>query len=237
MFSMLVDRLRQCWHLILPSCCLWCSLPVQQHNRQLCLACQHALPTLPYDLCHYNLLWLPQVAKGLPKAPFEYLLSVAYYQQPYQHWIQQWKFQANHAAGELLQQQFAQLLLPLLSSKATLPQAILYVPMHPARQRQRGFNQAQILAHVAASTLQLPLLMRLKRVQQNHAQVGLSRQQRRRNLRQAFAVLDGPALPSHIALVDDVVTTGATAGALCRLLRKHGVTTISLWTLAVALRD
>ncbi|OEY70866.1 amidophosphoribosyltransferase [Rheinheimera salexigens] len=233
----IIPSLRHYWHLLLPSCCLWCSLPVQHAQQQLCTCCQQALPSLPYPLCHYNLLWLPVVSKSIKKPLFQQLLALSYYHHPYQHWIQQWKFFANHAAGELLQQQFISLLSRYAKHTIALPQAILYVPMHPSRQRKRGFNQAEILAKAAAKQLKLPLLNVLQRQHKNPAQVGLNRKQRQRNLKQAFSLQTTAALPSHVALIDDVITTGATANELCRLLKRNGVSHISLWTLAVTVLD
>ncbi|GAB2927897.1 hypothetical protein GCM10027181_28540 [Rheinheimera gaetbuli] len=191
------------------------------------------MPQLPYSLCHYNLLWLPQVAQGLKKPRFDQLLSVSLYQQPYRHWLQSWKFSNDEAAGELLQQQFSALLAQYHSAGQRLPDAIVYVPMHPSRQRKRGYNQAQLLAQTAASQLQLPLLHILQKSRRLPPQVGLSRKQRQRNLRQSFTLKSYSNLPLHLALVDDVVTTGATANEVCRLLRRHGVRQISLWTVAV----
>lgn len=228
-----IRLLQQGWHLLMPSSCLWCSLPVQSATSQLCTACQQALPQLPYSLCHYNLLWLPQVAQGLKKPRFDQLLSVSLYQQPYRHWLQRWKFSTDEAAGELLAQQFATLLAQYHSVAQHLPDAIVYVPMHPARQRKRGYNQAQLLAQAAARQLQLPLLHILQKNRRLPPQVGLSRKQRQRNLRQSFSLSPDISLPPHLALVDDVVTTGATANEVCRLLRRHGVRQISLWTVAV----
>lgn len=237
MLAKIIYRLRHCWHLVLPSPCLWCALPLHHAQQQLCASCQQALPSLPYQLCHYNLLWLPVVNKNIKQPLFQQLLALAFYQQPYQYWIQQWKFFANHAAGELLQQQFLKLLSAYARQASRLPQAILYVPMHPSRQRQRGFNQAEILADTAAKALNLPILKVLKRQQKNPAQVGLNRKQRQHNLKQAFSIQSDVTLPTEVVLIDDVVTTGATVNELCRLLKRNGVRHISIWTLAVTVLD
>jgi ComF family protein len=226
---------RQLWHVLLPTPCQWCSLPVQRYDRQLCTACQLALPKLPYSLCHYNLLNLPQIARGLTKPGFNALVSVCYYQQPHRHWLQRWKFAQDYAAGELLQQQFTALLRQYQQQALPLPDAIVYVPMHPSKLRKRGFNPAQLLAQAAARQLGVTLLPVLQRPQRQPPQVGLSRKQRQKNLRQAFTLNCAVPIPTNVALVDDVVTTGATANELCRLLRRHGARHISLWTLAVTL--
>lgn len=228
-----ITKLRALWQQLLPSPCLWCALSVDDHQHMLCHACQQALPHFPYQLCHYNLLWLPAVSSGLSTPHFNELLSLSWYQLPYQHWITRWKFHADRYAERLLLLQFQQLLLAYKASSGALPDAIVFVPMSVAKERKRGFNQAKVLAQAAANTLQLPLLDVVKRHKQTVAQVGLSRQQRQRNLAGAFSLTSNIKLPAHVAIVDDVITTGATANQLCRLLQKHGVTQLSVWTLAV----
>lgn len=228
-----ISALRYLWQQILPSPCLWCALPADDHHHMLCHACQQALPHFPYQLCHYNLLWLPAVSSGLSTPHFHRLLSLDWYQLPYQHWITRWKFNADRYAEALLLMQFRQLLLAYKASSNPLPEAIIFVPMFAAKQRKRGFNQAQVLAELAAKTLQIPLLDVVKRHKQTAAQVGLSRQQRQSNLAGAFTFTGSTQLPAHVAIVDDVITTGATANQLCRLLQKHGALQLSVWTLAV----
>lgn len=229
----IVNRLRWLWQKCLPSPCLWCSLPVEQHQALLCDGCEQALPQLPYQLCHYNLLWLPAVSAGLPDTHFDSLLSLGWYQLPYQHWIRRWKFHDDRFAAALLQQQFQALLLRYQKAGLSLPEAIVYVPMSAKKERKRGFNQARILAECAAEQLQLPLLHVLKRSKETTSQVGLNRQQRQQNLTGAFQLLTTESLPAHLALIDDVVTTGTTANQLAKLLKQHGVSQLSLWTLAV----
>ena len=228
-----VNKMRWLWQKFLPSPCLWCSLPVQDHQALLCNECEHALPKLPYTLCHYNLLWLPAVSSGLSGAQFDNLLSLGWYQLPYQHWIRRWKFHGDHFAAALLQQQFQALLLSYQQAGLPLPAAIVYVPMNAKKERKRGFNQAKVLAECAAKQLQLPVLHVLIRRKDTASQVGLNRQQRQQNLSGAFQLVTAAPLPNHLALVDDVVTTGTTANQLALLLKQHGVSQLSLWTLAV----
>ena len=113
-----------------------------------------------------------------------------------------------------------------------LPQAICFVPMSAPRKKQRGFNQAQQLAAVLAKCWQVPLLDIFLSKSSQH-QLGLNRQQRRANLRRQFRLRQRLQLPTHIALVDDVITTGATIEQLCRLLKAHKVQRIDVWTLAI----
>lgn len=115
---------------------------------------------------------------------------------------------------------------------ADLPQAILPVPLHQKRLQERGFNQALELVRPFAQKRGIPLLVNVcVRHRYTPDQVGLTALQRRRNLRGAFALREH-GLPAHIAIVDDVITTGATALNLARLLKRAGVQTLQLWTLA-----
>jgi ComF family protein len=212
---------------------MWCSLPLAKPACQLCSYCQHALPIFAYQHCHCNLLWLPKVARGLKGAKFDRLLCLAYYQQPYQHWISRWKYDVDLAAGQLLQQQMCLLLQRCKHNDMPMPQALTYVPLHWRKHYQRGFNQAQLLAEALGQHLQIPVLPLFSKAA-SQSQRGLNRQQRLRNLRRSFAMKPQlTQLPRHIALIDDVITTGATANALTRLLRRAGVQTVSVWTLAV----
>ena len=116
-----------------------------------------------------------------------------------------------------------------------MPQLIVPVPLHRARLRQRGYNQALELARPLAHALRLPLRHDLlHRIRSTHAQTELGAIARRRNVRDAFHVPSGAALPAHVALLDDVMTTGATLAECARVLRRAGVQRVDLWALARA---
>lgn len=224
--------LQQLLHLLLPNSCLWCHLPVQQSQQQLCDYCIVALPGLSLANHHYNALLLPAVWRGLKPVRFDLLHSLSWYQLPWSYWIRQWKFQQDFACGEFLCQQMAEACQQFAASGKPIPQAVCFVPMSRERRKERGFNQAQQLAAIIAATWQLPLLD-VFQSKSSHHQVGLTRQQRRANLRRQFRLQHRDKLPEHLLLVDDVITTGATIDQLCRLLRKHQVKRIDVWTLAI----
>lgn len=222
-------------HFCLPNCCLWCDFPVHRPGTQLCDHCLAALPRLYWSLSG-NALQLPAVGRGLLAPQFDAVWSLSWYQQPWSHFISAWKLQQELACGQLLRQQLA-LALPLwrLQNQFT---AVAYVPVHPKRLRERGFNQSQQLAATVAAVTGLPLLHVF--VAQSHLphQLGASASARRAQLRRQFRlkpIPDGTALPAQILLVDDVLTTGATLNQLCRLLRKAGVQRIGVVTLAITL--
>jgi len=109
------------------------------------------------------------------------------------------------------------------------------VPLHRGRLRRRGFNQALELAKPLARAFGLPLYAQaLHRVRATQAQSELDAASRRRNVRHAFAVAPGSRLPDHVAVVDDVMTTGATLAECVRVLKRSGVRRVDVWALARA---
>lgn len=111
---------------------------------------------------------------------------------------------------------------------------IVPVPLHPAKKRQREFNQAERLAkHLSAAT-QIPIdTALLKRVVPTRTQTKLTRQERAVNMRNAFAMRNGQKLNGQrILLFDDVFTTGATTDACAKVLRAAGAEEVGVWTLA-----
>lgn len=138
------------------------------------------------------------------------------------------KFHDGLAAGRLLSRLLAQRFASLPQ-----PQALVPIPLHRSRLRERGYDQALELARPLARALQLPLLDTvLHRERATAPQSRLDASARRRNLRGAFAVRDARALPEHVVLFDDVMTTGATLHAAAAALRKAGVRRIEAWVCA-----
>ena len=100
--------------------------------------------------------------------------------------------------------------------------ALTYVPLHPRRRRERGFNQAERLASALASPLGVPLVGGLSRLRPTPAQVGLSQPERQLNMLGAFAWTAATPPPAGLALVDDVCTTGATLTAAADAVARGG---------------
>jgi ComF family protein len=111
---------------------------------------------------------------------------------------------------------------------------IVPVPLHPAKKRERGFNQAARLASRLGRAVKIPLNFGLlKRVQPTRTQTLLSRPQRAANVNRAFAPRSGQKLRgARIVLVDDVFTTGATTSACARVLHSAGAGDVCVWTVA-----
>ncbi len=187
------------------SCCARCALPLAT-PAALCGECQRRAP--PWDAA-----W----------APFRY-------GWPLDRLETRYKFGADLAAGRVLSTLWRREPCPV-----ELPQLVLTVPLHRRRLRQRGYNQALELARPLARQLGVPLRHdALQRLRPTHAQTELDAVGRRRNVRGAFALREGVALPAHVAILDDVMTTGATVAECARVLRRAGVQRVDVWALARA---
>jgi competence protein ComFC len=111
--------------------------------------------------------------------------------------------------------------------------AIVPVPLHPRRQRERGFNQAAALCPLLGTVAGLPTWPALRRVRFTETQTHFSRAERLRNLRGAFAaVARWPVAGAHLLLVDDVFTTGSTVDECARVLRQAGAASVRVVTVA-----
>ncbi|MBY4678533.1 ComF family protein [Marinobacterium arenosum] len=127
----------------------------------------------------------------------------------------------------------SRLLAQRLVDSKPMPQLLVAVPMHSDKLYQRSYNQAWLLARHLSRQLQIPLANDLLcKVRPTAQQMGLSRVERQRNLRGSFALSRQQALPQHVALIDDVMTTGTTMEEIARLLKYHGVSRVEGWVIA-----
>lgn len=204
----------------------------------LCSACEGDLPWLGG---HCGICALPLPARGLTcgaclKRPpaFTRVEAAWRYAFPVDSLINRFKHQAQWPQGRLLGEMLAQHLQHAFSEGLPRPDLLLPVPLGRKRLRQRGFNQAQMLAEWLERALQLPVQNHwLLRLHEGAHQQELDAAARRRNLRQAYGLSARAAVTGlHLALVDDVLTTGATAEALARLLLRAGARRVDAYCLA-----
>lgn len=111
------------------------------------------------------------------------------------------------------------------------PDVIVALPLSHARQRERGYNQAQEIARPLSAVLRVPLFAGLARARDTPALAGLPWRDRQRSVDGAF-VANAPLHGQHVALVDDVLTTGATLGAATRALLAGGAARVDVWIVA-----
>lgn len=125
-------------------------------------------------------------------------------------------------------------MVPHLSARphGEIPRIVIPTPLAHRRYRERGFNQSREIALPIARAFGLELRSDLMvRQRDTGEQAGLAQSERRRNVRNAFAVVK-PLPAAHIAILDDVVTTGSTAGEMAKVLRRAGAERVEVWAVA-----
>ena len=227
-----VDGLQRLERLLLPPRCLLCGAGAARDG--LCAACRAEWPrnTCCCARCAEPLA-RPAASCGrcLRHAPpWDTAWAPFRYAWPLDVLEARFKFGQNLAAGRTLAAQWA-----AQSPPTPLPQALLPVPLHVARLRRRGYNQALELARALGRALEISVhAQALRRTRATAAQTDLDRSARRRNVRGAFALTPGQNLPAHVAVLDDVLTTGATLAECTRVLKRAGVARVDAWALARA---
>ncbi len=228
----IADRLLRA---VLPPRCLLCGAPGAA-DRDLCAGCAGDL-TLNTPCCPRCALPLetpaPLCGECLQREPpFTAAWAPFRYGHPLDLLETRFKFGRDLAAGRLL----AELMIERARfDTPVLPDALVPVPLHRTRLRQRGYNQALELARPIALALDITLRADLlARTKATPAQTGLDANARRRNVRGAFTLAADAPLPAHVALLDDVMTTGATLREATQVLIRAGVGRVDVWVLARA---
>ena len=217
--------------------CLLCDEPADSANS-LCDSCESELPWLGAR-CQICALPLPDAGLtcgGCLRRPpsFEQVEAPWRYAFPVDSLITRFKHQAKWPLGRLLGGLLSQHLQHAFDEGLVRPDLLLPVPLAERRQRQRGFNQAALLGQWLSEQLHLPVQQHwLQRVIDTPAQQQLDAATRKRNLRRAFTLAPASRIGGlHLALVDDVLTTGATAESLARLLKQAGAARVDIYCLA-----
>lgn len=138
------------------------------------------------------------------------------------------QFHLRHLLARMLCEGFSEARVQALGVEGLVP-----VPLHPAREREREFNQAEVLASLASKRLGRPMIDALRRVRYTLTQTHFHREERFGNLEGAFALRRGAEIAGkNLALVDDVLTTGSTADACARVLKEAGASAVVVITVA-----
>ena len=174
----------------------------------------------------------PSCASALPRAQGDGRAIAAFeYRFPVDRLVQRFKFAGDLALGHWLA-----LALASRVREEPRPDVLVAVPLSRARLRERGFNQSIEIARAVGRELGLPHERHaVRKMRETPAQQGLGRRARQANLRDAFRC-DVSLAGRRVAIVDDVLTTGATARALSRVLNRAGAAQVFVWTVARAPR-
>ena len=217
---------------VLPPRCVLCGRPGQPPCHDLCTACEADLPAPPGR----GLGGEASLLDAAGPAGCDRSFAVCSYAPPIDALIQALKYGGQLAIGRVLGQLLARRAADLglhLDVDCVLP-----VPLHPLRYAERGFNQSGEIAFFAARGLRLRFEPRLAvRCRETRPQVGLPPADRHTNVHDAFAAAPGRVRGRRIVIVDDVITTGSTVGALARALRQAGAVSIDVWCVACATFD
>lgn len=217
--------------------CLLCAAPVPA-RQDFCPACELTLPWLA-DVCARCGAPVRATAANTEcgacqKRPptFHATQALFHYAAPVDWLIRGLKYHGCLDQARVLGKLFADRLTG--TPDTDVPDLILPVPLHPARLRRRGYNQSLELARPIARRLNVPLdVLGVRRVRATPPQTDLPKKARRANVRNAFrATREYSNL--HVAIVDDVMTSGHTADALARCLMKAGAKKVSVWVVARA---
>ncbi len=210
--------------LLFPPKCPFCQKILDDPRAPLCPGCQGKLPWLEGRAGERRIdfadgCWSPLAYDGLVRSA-----------------VHHYKFHRVRALGDPLAVLMAQCLAGRLPQGADL---ICWAPLSKERFRQRGFNQAELLAREIGRMLSIPAEPLLEKVKDTGPQSDLEEESARRaNARGAYALLPGVSLTDRrVVLVDDVVTTGSTLSELCALLRQAGAAEGYCLTLARARGD
>jgi len=229
----LYNYARQAVNWLLPKRCLQCQSILGDHEGSVCKPCYLDLPfqyrycsrcgqnySAKTDYCGHCLISQPTFDHCF--CPFKYQSSIKdlicklkYRQRP-----ELAKAAASLLMGELIESSFER------------PDALIAVPMHISRLRERGYNHSTLIAQHLSKTLKIPLLTgSIGKSKATPPQAQQSLKQRKKNLAGSFSIKKN-IYAKNVAIIDDVVTTGSTAEEIAKILKINGVDYVQVWGIA-----
>ncbi|MBU0744725.1 MAG: ComF family protein [Gammaproteobacteria bacterium] len=217
--------------------CVFCD-SITYRKLDLCMVCEGELPFLK-NYCQRCASPLPQgqdicgacLGNSLPAIKTTVLF---HYEPPIDKLIMNLKFHNNLIGAKILGELLGDHLYNQYQAEAK-PEVIIPMPLHFARLRERGYNQSLEISQPIAKRLKIPIdIFKIKRLKNTVPQSRLNAKERIKNVKHAFHVV-GDFNYRHVAIVDDVITTGNTVFELSKLLYAVGATKIEIWCLAKSL--
>ncbi|NLZ93895.1 MAG: ComF family protein [Firmicutes bacterium] len=233
-----MDLLQPLFDLLFPPRCRICrSFLRGEKEKFLCTRCAELILN-PADCCRYCGYPLDKEKKFCDfcvrqNFAFAGVCAVSRYHGPFKKAIQRFKYTGHlelaSVFGKLLAQQVRQRNWPQV-------EVLVPIPLHPKKLWQRGYDQSQLLAEAMAQELKIPGQNLLERKRYTVSQTELSAGERWQNMNNAFTAVEKQAMPSCVLLVDDLLTTGATAHFAALALRRAGVKEVYLAVIARAVK-
>lgn len=238
--ALLAETLHAAWYLLFPNQCVGCeaSLGPADHGA-ICRDCRERLPLLSPPWC--DACGLPLGSEGRCDActtrppAFDVARAALPYEPVVQDLVHAFKLRGALRLASL----FGELAAGVVAAQRDVLEtgALGEVPLLPADLRKRGRNHAAEIARALSRRTGIPHRPLLVKTRRTEPQATLDRERRARNVAEVFAVRPSAAVPSSYLLVDDVLTTGATADACARALKAAGVARVAVVTVARTLRD
>jgi len=228
--------LRQFQEFFLPHFCVLCHEQTFC-EKDLCAKCKNDLPIIKSacKVCAKPLSAKEKICGTclVTPPPFARTVALFQYQTPIDYLITALKFSHKLVHAEIIGQLLTTKLMEVYQ-KEPLPEVIIPVPLHKARLENRGFNQALEIARPISKQLKIPIdKSSCMRILQTSPQAKLAAKERHHNIKNAFAIIK-PIVYQHIAVIDDVVTTGNTVRELCQTLMSAQAMIIDVWCFARA---
>jgi ComF family protein len=216
---------------------------LQVHKN--CYICRQASSKVVCDICGrdtvlphfpvpgFDLLQNPNIAQHLVMPYYQHLYAIGEYRGILKPLINRLKFANQPIAAQVLAHFFMRSVYPRIAQLGELPDAIVPLPLSMWRYANRGYNQARLLAQSISQISHIPMYEGLSRKRHTKAQSSLDREARLHNIEGAFAITKACKF-EHIALIDDVITTGATVNSACKtIVDAYPDITISVWSMAI----
>ncbi len=220
-------------HLLFPHICAGCGNDILHEESVLCMKCIDAMPETNFELHPNN----PVEKTFWGRLPLTGATAQFYFTKEslMQHLMHQFKYKGNKELG----MQLGKIMGEQIKKSARFEaDALVPLPLFPAKEKRRGYNQATILCEGMAEAMNLPVLDKIiSRPQHTETQTKKGRIERWKNMEGKFILSDADAIKNmHLLLVDDVVTTGATLEACGNELLKAENVRLSVATLCIAAR-
>jgi ComF family protein len=220
-------------------------------NPRLCIGCGHALQPLQYfcPTCASLLNCIESACQlcGLENQTNHPICPTCLYHPPrwqkiiapliYHNFSRDLLIQLKFNENLYLANSLVSHLIKRFQHRNGYPEVLIPVPLHQSRLIDRGYNQAFEIANILSKKLDIPIdTQALTRIRHTESQLGLSAHQRAKNTLKAFKY--EPVIQyAHVAVVDDVITTGSTANEVTKTLHRAGVTIVEIWGLARVFRS